>query len=90
MKPTLWNHLASFSSFSLYHVFFLLPVALLTMVNLDFQLCHLPGDPTYGFIGHHYYGFHVLTMTTLSFMTRWLMDKVIIRLEVDLKRYGLA
>ena len=90
IKPTLRNHLVSYSSFALYNTVFLLPVALLTKVNLDFQLCHLPGDPTYPFVGYHYYAFHAFSLMLVSFMIRWVMQKIVFDVQVHFKKYGLA
>ena len=47
VQPTFKNQVAFFASMGLYYHMFLGPMSIATGINLNAQLCHLPGDMIY-------------------------------------------
>lgn len=45
--PTFKNQMAAYATFVIYQLAILVPLGLLTQVNLDFALCHSPATPFY-------------------------------------------
>ena len=70
IKPTIANHFAFFASVGLYHYLVEGSLALLTGVNLNAQLCHLPGDVLYELLGYHSYIANNMPMFMISLVTR--------------------
>ena len=73
VKPTLMNNLAFISTIGIYLYLFVGPIAILTTVNLNSQLCHLPGDLVYEQFGYHYYIAYNVPNFCISFIYRTLI-----------------
>ncbi len=64
--------MASFATMVIYQLGLLLPLSLLTQVNLNFALCHSPADPFYSYTGYHYFTAAVAVLNVLSYLGRWI------------------
>ena len=76
-KPTFINNLALVSTVGIYQYLFLGSLCILISINLNSQLCHLPGDVLYELFGHHYYIVKNIPTFVLSLMTRICYYKVL-------------
>ena len=71
LRPTLTNQFACFCSLALYQTAVLFPLSYLTKVNLNFALCHSPGDPLYPVFGKYYFFPAMFYLNFASYLARW-------------------
>lgn len=71
LRPTFANQFACFSSLAFYQLLVLFPLSYLTKVNLNFALCHSPGDPLYPVFGLYYFFFAMYYLNFASYLARW-------------------
>ena len=82
LRPNFKNQMASFGTKVIYQVGVLLPLCLITTVNLNFALCHSPADPFYPYIGYHYFPAAVIVLNVISFLGRWITYLLILPIEL--------
>ena len=68
--PTIKNQLVAFCSVCLYQLLILTPLSRISMVNLNFTLCHTPADPIFESVKHHYYFIYMFILNIFSFFGR--------------------
>ena len=73
LQPTVKNQLAAFSSMVCYQLSILFILSITTKVNLNFVLCHSPGDPFYPYLGHWYFPFSVYYLNFASWLFRYFL-----------------
>jgi hypothetical protein len=56
----------------LYQLIVLAPLSKLTMVNLNFTMCHSPADFSYPHIGYYYFVACAFVLNICSYICRWL------------------
>jgi hypothetical protein len=71
MRPTVRNQMGLFSIKVLYQCLALAPLSRLTMVNLNFSLCHSPADGLFKYYGPYYFLVCSLALNLLSYIARW-------------------
>lgn len=74
--------MASFGTMVLYQLIVLLPLCLITMVNLNFALCHSPADPFFDYVGYHYFTGGVIVLNLFSTVSRWLSYLMVLPLKI--------
>lgn len=74
--------MASFASMTIYQLGVLVPISLLTQVNLNFSLCHSPADPFHQFVGYHYFSGAVFALNFFSLIGRWVLYIMILPLQM--------
>jgi hypothetical protein len=62
--------MAAYGFFIVYQLGFLLPLSLLTKVNLNYVLCHSPYDPFASYVGDHYIPGGAILLNLFSFISR--------------------
>ena len=80
--PDLQNQLASFASVGFYQFVILFPASVLTKVNLNFALCHSPGDPLYPYFKEDYFFFGFFYLNFASFLSRWFYYALVYPLQL--------
>jgi hypothetical protein len=71
MTPTFKNQMASFGTMAIYQICVLAPISRLTMVNLNFALCHSHADPLYSFVKYYYFVVCCGFLNIFSYLARW-------------------
>jgi hypothetical protein len=74
--------MAAYGTFIIYQLCFLLPISLLTTVNLNYVLCHSPYDPFHTFFGDHYIPGGVLLLNIFSFFARYINYIIVLPLKL--------
>lgn len=70
--PNIVNQISSYATMCLYQLLMLAPIGRITMVNLNFALCHTSADPSYSLFGYHYFTFMAMFLCVVSAVARWI------------------
>lgn len=70
--PSLRDQIFGFATVSLYQYVILTPISRLTLVNLNFALCHSHADPGYDLFGYRYFLMGCIYLNFFSLVTRLL------------------
>lgn len=73
VKPNFKNQICAFATMVIYQLLLLTPVSRFAQVNLNFTLCHSPADPSFEYIGHHYYSIAMIILNIISFIARYII-----------------